>query len=344
MAGHRKILELDASGADEQTVAVLKALGSEWRLRILRELGTETRSVNQLAMLLGIPAVTAAMHVKALEEANLIVTKLVPASRGLQKVCSRTFDQVVIALPSLDPTPIDAVEIAMPIGAYVDYFAAPTCGLATERALVGMIDDPASFLEPERVEAQILWFRHGYVEYRFPYRVPPGSVPTGLQVRMEVCSEAPMHSDDCPSDLTLWVNGIEVGTWTSPGDFGGDRGALTPSWWLDTDSQFGLQKRWEVNGAGTFIDGVQLSDVAVADLKLGSGQAVSVRLGVKADARNLNGINLFGRKFGNYPEDLVLRIAYEQGRRVGGTESRRDGENDERQRSEEAGSEVSTDD
>jgi predicted transcriptional regulator len=315
MTGHRKILGLDASTDDEATVTALKALGSEWRLRILRELGTETRSVNQLASILGIPAVTAAMHIKALEDGGLIVTKLVPASRGLQKVCSRTYDQIVIDLPSLDPKPIDAIEIAMPIGAYTDFVVAPTCGLATDRALVGMIDDPASFLEPERTEAQILWFRHGFVEYRFPNRVPPGATPTGMQVRMEICSEAPTHNDDCPSDVTLWINGIEVGTWTSPGDFGGDRGALTPSWWLDTDSQFGLQKRWEVNAAGTFVDGVQLSDVSMPDLKLANGSAVSVRVGVKADARNVNGINLFGRKFGNYPEDLVLRIAYDQGRR-----------------------------
>jgi predicted transcriptional regulator len=315
MAGHRKILELDASAADDHAVLVLKALASDWRLRILRELGTQTRSIAQLATALGIPAVTTTMHVKALEEANLIVTKLVPASRGLQKVCSRTYDQIVIALPSLDPETVDAVEIAMPIGAFVDIDAVPTCGLATDRALVGMLDDPASFFEPERVDAQILWFRHGWVDYRFPYRVPPGAEPLGVQVRMEICSEAPMHNDDCPSDITLWVNGIEIGTWTSPGDFGGDRGALTPSWWLDADSQFGLHKRWEINPAGSFLDGVQISDVTLQELHLRPDRPVAVRIGVKPDARNVNGINIFGRKFGNYPEDIVLRIAYERGRR-----------------------------
>lgn len=315
MTGHRKILELDASTADERAVLVLKALASDWRLRILRELGTQSLSVTQIATALGIPPVTATMHLKALEEANLIVTKLVPASRGLQKVCSRTYEQVVISLPSLDPDPVDAVEIAMPIGAYVDVSAVPTCGIATDRALVGMLDDPASFFEPERVEAQILWFRHGWVDYRFPYRVPPGANPMGVQVRMEVCSEAPMHNDICPSDITLWINDIEIGTWTSPGDFGGDRGALTPSWWLDTDSQFGLQKRWEVNRAGAFLDGVQISEVTLQELQLGPEAPISVRIGVKPDAANVNGINIFGRKFGNYPEDIVLRISYERGRR-----------------------------
>ncbi len=310
MQGHRKILEIDASEAGDEAVALLKALGSEWRLRILRELGTETRSVNQVAAALAIPAVTAAMHVKALEETGLILTKLVPASRGLQKVCSRTCEQVTIMLPTIEQGQIDAVEIAMPIGAYVDYRAAPTCGLATDVALIGIVDDPASFLEPERLNAQILWFRHGFVEYRFPYRVPPGAAATKVQVRMEICSEAPTHSDDCPSDITVWVNGVEAGTWTSPGDFGGTRGALTPGWWIDTDSQFGLQKRWEVNGVGTFVDGIQLSDVTLAELRLNASAAVAVRIGVKADARHMNGMNLFGRKFGNYPEDVVLRITY----------------------------------
>jgi predicted transcriptional regulator len=312
MTDHGKVLTVDASVESEQALTALKALASDWRLGILRLLGTETFSVNQIAASLGVPAVTAAMHVKALEEAQLIHTRLVPASRGLQKVCSRTYDQIKINLPALEQASDRMIEIGMPIGAFVDVDVAPTCGLATSTAIIGILDDPTSFLEPERIDAQILWFRHGYVEYRFPNRVPPGASPTGLQVRMEVCSEAPTHNEECPSDITLWINGVDVGTWTSPSDFGGSRGALTPSWWLDTDSQFGLQKRWEVNHVGTFIDGVQISDVTLADLRLDAGKAVTVRLGVKPDARHVNGLNLFGQAFGNYPEDLILRIAHDR--------------------------------
>jgi len=38
---------------------------------------------------------------------------------------------------------------------------------------------------------------------------------------------------------------------------------------------------------------------------------VKVKLAVKPGARHRGGINLFGRKFGNYPQDLVMRIAYD---------------------------------
>lgn len=311
MSQHGKVLLLDTSAIDEQMVAVLKALSSEWRLRILEQLGTETRSVNQLATALGIPTMTASMHVKALEEAGLIMTQLAPARRGVQKLCSRTYEQIVISLPPLERKSAQAVEVAMPIGSYVDFQATPSCGLATASAIVGMIDDPASFLEPSRLHAQILWLTTGYVEYRFPSRLPAGMRPTGLQIRMEICSEARMYAEDHPSDITVWVNGREIGTWTCPGDYGGSRGALTPAWWLDADSQFGLHKRWEVSGAGSFIDGVQISGLTLDDLRIGSSAAISVRIGVKPEARHPNGINLFGRMFGNYPEDLVLRISYE---------------------------------
>jgi predicted transcriptional regulator len=307
---HGKVLRIDVSQPNEKALLVLKALASESRLRILAVLGTEVRSVNQLAQLLDIPVSTAAMHVKELEEAELIHTELQPASRGQLKACSRRYDQVLLGLPPLEQDQAKAVEISMPIGAYVRCEVSPTCGLASDASIIGMFDDPISFLEPERLNAQILWFRHGFVEYQFPYRLPPGSKALTLQIRMEICSEAPTHNLNWPSDITLWINNIEIGTWTSPGDFGGSRGALTPSWWLDIDSQYGQLKRWEISESGAFVDGMQVSDVKLADLRLGTPPWVTVRLGVKADARNVGGLNLFGRKFGNYPEDLTLRITY----------------------------------
>lgn len=310
MVDHGKILNLDVSQPNDWALTVLKALASESRLRILALLGSEVRSVNQLAQLLDIPLSTAAMHVKQLEDAELIHTELQPASRGQQKSCSRRFDRVLLHLPPFESVPEKAIDISMPIGAYVRFDVAPTCGLASDTSLIGIMDDPVSFLEPERLNAQILWFRCGFVEYQFPLRLPTGSVPQAVQLRMEICSEAPTHNDNWPSDVTLWINDVEVGTWTSPADFGGTRGALTPSWWVDADSQFGQLKRWEISKAGTFVDGVQVSDVQLDELRLSSQRWVTVRLGVKPDARHVGGINLFGRRFGNYPEDLTLRITY----------------------------------
>ena len=46
---------------------------------------------------------------------------------------------------------------------------------------------------------------------------------------MELSSEVPGTNLDWPSDITLWVNDIIVGTWTSPGDYGDKRGVYTPT-------------------------------------------------------------------------------------------------------------------
>ena len=65
---------------------------------------------------------------------------------------------------------------------------------------------------------------------------------------------------------------------------------------------------------GTTIDGVSLSAVDVDALGLTSGEPIVVRIGVRPDAENVGGLNLFGRGFGNYPQDLGLRIEYRTGR------------------------------
>jgi predicted transcriptional regulator len=202
------------------------------------------------------------------------------------------------------------VEQSMPIGAFVACEVTPTCGLASEQGIIGLFDDAASFYEPQRVEAQLLWFHHGYVEYRFPNRIPPGSVLDSLHLSMELCSEAPLHRADWPSDITLWLNGIEVGTWTSPGDFGGQRGVLTPEWWETWNSQYGLLKIWQVNENGSYIDGLPLSDLKLAQLHLDQQPYIAVRVGVKAEAKHVGGLNIFGQKFGNYPQDISLRLRY----------------------------------
>jgi predicted transcriptional regulator len=169
------------------------------------------------------------------------------------------------------------------------------------------LDDPSTFYEPDRIYAQLLWFRRGYVEYRFPNRLPPNVVLDDIEVSFEVCSEAPLHHSDWPSDITVWIGNIEVGTWTSPADFGGERGALTPVWWDSQNSQYGLLKVWKVTNEGSFVDGVQVSKVSLSNLTLKSSEPIPVRIGIRENAANVGGINLFGSKFGNYPQDISLR-------------------------------------
>lgn len=307
---HNRILSLDDTTPDVQLERVLKALNSLNRIRILRLLSDRVASVSEIAMALEIPVSTAALHIEVLEEAGFIRTELEPASRGLQKVCARMFDRVIVDLPVSTRPREQAFELTMPIGAFVDCQVSPTCGLLTESDIIGLLDDPASFYEPARINAQLLWFHQGYVEYRFPNRLPGRAIPTSLRLSMEACSEAPLYKLDWPSDITVWINGVEIGAWTSPSDFGGEPGRLTPDWWTPINTQYGLLKIWHVSERASEVDGMRISGVTIRDLKLGSSPFVAVRIGVKPDAERVGGLNLFGSRFGNYPQDLVLRISY----------------------------------
>lgn len=289
---------------------LFKALGSEPRLQILRLLANCNRSVNEIAEALDMPTSTVAMHINVLERAGLIQTELTPASRGVQKVCYRICDQLVVTLPKAREHTQDTIELEMPIGAYSDCQVQHPCGLASESGVIGQFDDPSSFYDPDHIYAQLLWFKQGYVEYRFPNRPPKGTVLEFLQISLELCSEAPLYNDNWPSDITMWINGVEIGTWTSPGDFGGLRGNLTPAWWEDWSTQYGILKVWKVTDHGTYVDGIQVSDVTLKHLNLGQNSFVSMRLGIKNDALNVGGMNLFGRKFGNYPQDILIQFTY----------------------------------
>lgn len=306
-----KLARLGADSNDGVVVEVFKALGNESRWRILRYLGERFVTVNQIAQDLAMPTSTASRHIALLEEAGLVHTGMRPASRGLEKVVARRFETILVDLPDRDGDADQVMEVSMPIGAYMDFAVEPTCGLASADGLIGLQDDPSSFYDPDRVSAQLIWFASGYVEYQFPNRIPAGSQLVSVGLSCEICSEAPMHDPDWPSDISVWVNGVHLGEWTCPGDFGERRGRLTPAWWPSTNTQYGLQKRWLVTAGGTSLDGVRLSDVSVESLDLQPERPICVRIGVRPDALHVGGLNLFGHGFGNYPQDLVLSLEHQ---------------------------------
>jgi predicted transcriptional regulator len=307
MAG--KVLFLDLTNQSETSLMLLKALSSETRLAILAYVGDRLVNVNEIAAALQIAPSSATTHIQILEKADLIRTEIVPASHGLQKLCGRTYDDVHIRLERTNNNH-NSFSVTMPIGQYYDFDVSPTCGMASETNLIGLLDTPASFYEPAHVSAQLLWFGCGYIAYRFPNHLPSGAMARRIDLSAEICSEAPLHHLDWPSDITLWINGVDIGYWTSPADFGGERGFLTPSWWETKDSQYGQLKIWSVTNEGSFIDGKTISNVRIQDLHLDEKPYIDVRIGVKSDAHNVGGVNLFGEKFGNYPQSMILRVDF----------------------------------
>lgn len=292
----------------EQLVAIGKALSSELRLMILEELEEQSYNVNEIAELLQIPASSAAMHVRVLEEAGLIETELRAAVRGSMKVCKKNVTKVVLDFRQREEE--NAERIHMPIGNYVDYHVEPTCGMVSREGYIDMEDEAAVFYNPARIQAKLIWFGNGYLEYRFPNAALKKNELKSLEVSVELCSEDHEYNMDCPSDITLWINDLEVGTWTSPSDFGGRRGKLNPAWWPSQNTQYGMLKTWSVKMDGSYLDGKKTSLNRLAMYHLAERDYISVKIGIKEEAENKGGVNIFGDGFGDYPQDIVLKLVY----------------------------------
>ena len=295
----------------EERLDIIKGLASEVRVAMLKLLDTQgPRNVNQIAEALGLPQSTVSSNLQVLEDTGLIVTRTQKARKGSQKICESAFTEILVAFGDVSPKKADdAIEVAMPIGLFTRCEVTAPCGLCSPDGVIGLLDVPDTFLEPDRMKAGLLWFTRGYVEYQFPNNLKlQNRAPAALEFSFELSSEVPGTSADWPSDIFLQVNGKDVATWTSPGDFGDRRGVYTPDWWKLTGSQYGKLKNWRINGQGSFVDGVRVSDVTVADLDLDAHRSIRVRIGVHPDADHPGGINIFGRGFGNYDQDIVMRL------------------------------------
>lgn len=295
----------------ERLCPVAKALSSPMRVRMIALLCVRSMNVNELADALSLPVSTAALNVRQLEEAGLIHTEIQPGIRGAMKLCSRRIDSVSMRLTPEMQDGVNALTLNLPIGSYSSAEGIrPECGIVTEHAWVGESNTPRTFYHPDRFKAQLLWFGSGSLEYRFSLgEIDPAQVEW-IEFSMEMSSNAPMYREDFKSDIFVAINGKTLGTWVSPGDYGSRRGRLNPSWWSDTSSQFGLLKTWRVDALGSKLDGVRISDVCLRDLALDGGDYLSLRVGVSPQAEHVGGINLFGEKFGDYAQGIVMRVGY----------------------------------
>ena len=65
-----------------------------------------------------------------------------------------------------------------------------------------------------------------------------------------------------------------------------------------------------VNSLGTYLEGMKCSDVGLRDLGPQTGEDLRFRLAVENRGNHRGGIVLYGAGFGNYNQDIRVRIHY----------------------------------
>lgn len=294
----------------DEGLEIFKALGSNIRIEIIKILReNQGINMNDLASRLNVTNGALTSHIKKLEDCGLITITSESAGHGNQKICSVHLDKILIDVEDIEKE-TNVYQTEIKVGHYSNYNIYPTCGLASPNALIGEVDDTRYFAHPSRYDADILWFTKGFVEYIVPNFIPISQKIDKITISAELGSEAPGVNEVWPSDISFYINDTFIGCWTSPGDFGDVKGIFTPDWWYHNWNQYGLLKLLVINSQGTFIDGLKISNVTINDLSLTDKSPIRLKLEVKDDAAHVGGLTIFGKNFGNYNQDINVRINY----------------------------------
>lgn len=295
----------------DEGLDIFKALGSELRITIIKLLiKNNGMNMNELATSLNITNGALTSHIKKLEDCGIVTIVSESAGHGNQKKCMVHLDKILVEFDLGESSSKDVYETEIKVGHYSDYKVFPTCGLSSSTSLIGEVDDSRYFAHPDRMNCDILWFTRGYVEYMIPNFLPVAQKIDQITISAELSSEAPGINDVWPSDIHFYLNDTCLGFWTSPGDFGNAKGIFTPDWWYPNWNQYGLLKLIVINHKGSFIDGLQISNVTLDDLKIDYRSSMKFKIGVPDDANHIGGLTIFGQNFGNYNQNIQVRISY----------------------------------
>lgn len=312
--GDKKIMRKDTLTLDDddRLEKLGNSLSSSIRRKILRLIVEKSYSLLELSRELNIPMSTAAFHVKILREANLIKAIPNPSKRGNEKNIS--FECESVAIFFSEGTNIDRFtnHVRIPLGSFTDFNIKPPCVVCTREGTIQPFDNISAFSHPARIKAQLISFLKGYIVYPIPLEAQEGAHMSSISITMEICSECPNYNNSWRSNITFSLENKEVATYLSLGDYGDRRGIYTPTFWPNNSSQYGLLVTLRIDSDGTFLNGEKTSDITLEDLALEGKYLTNLKIEVKETAKYVGGINIFGREFGDFPQDINVFIAYER--------------------------------
>ena len=296
----------------DQGMEIFKALGSDVRMRIVQMLAeNKEMNLNEIAAGLGLTNGAVTAHIRKLEECGIIHVRTDHSGRGVQKMCRLDVDQILLDTSNvLEDSSAKVYETQIRIGHYSDYSVQPRCGLAGDSSLIGTAGDPRVFAYPERVNADLLWLHDGYVEYRIPNLLPENHMIVQLTISFEISSADSGLPGDTRSDIRFSLNGQPLGCWTSDLVQDGARGIYTPVWWTGARCQHGFLKMLVINQMGVYRDGEKIAETGPDWQYFDSSGDMKLRFEAHPENGRSGGIALYGSSFGNYMQNIEVRVHY----------------------------------
>lgn len=88
------------------------------------------------------------------------------------------------------------------------------------------------------------------------------------------------------------------------------RGRLNPEWWSSGCTQYGKLLILELSETGCLLNGTPVPNLTIHQFHFSANAPITIRIGNKPDAEYPGGFNIFGKKFGDFEQDIVLSITY----------------------------------
>ena len=300
VASLRKNLSLNDN--NEELSLLGTALSSPVRIDILKAINRDKPiKLYELSKLCHVSISSIQFHVKILCAAKLARIESVKKNKKeIQYVRSYLRNVNIDFTEDSIPSDHKIGTIYVPIGIYRNIEG-------YERGAILLPDaTPSELFSVDSYKAILIWIDKGTIEYRLNTGAFTENDVEAMEIAFEYCSEAPGYNENWPSNITYWINDIELHTYTVKGDYGGRKGRHTPIEWPITRTQFGEWNILRVDREGTYFNGTKVSNIKLDELGIFSGDSFLLKIGNKPDAKNKGGISIMGKGFGDYNSDIEI--------------------------------------
>ena len=312
------ILNLGNESDFEKISIISNALAHPVRLKILRQLQDGARSIPELAEMNNLSITNCIFHTNILADAKLINVRLVHYRRTNKKVrvCTRLLRKFNVNLFLGDhyefPGPNkELCNYSVRVGEFIDISDdVDACFATRENFYFGTWK---GIYNPERFNADLIWSNGGIISYAFPNDFTMKGDVEQLILDLEICSETLDHDNLHQSDITFWMNDVELFTYRCPGDYGDRVGALNPEYWSKgknvLPTQYGDRLHVVINKNEIHLNEVLVNKkFNLESLNLSKGNKLKLTIGNKKGCEYPGGWNIFGKGFGDHPIDIELKV------------------------------------
>ncbi len=301
----------------DKIVNACQALGNKERFCILKRLLLTPMTLVEIVNEFGLSNSSVMYHLKLLIDAGFVKASYLPSKKGKTQLFYSSLYVLNIDFFKKVFTPaFSTIRKSVPVGAYTDAYFDANFRIRDKDTNMCLRFNKNDVFNNQRFNANSLWTECGFVEYSFSNDFIDENNISKLKridFSVEVCSEVFLYRNDYKSEIFFYINGIELCSFISSGDYGERRGKYTEEIIPPTNSQYGNYVNVAVTNEGVLLNEKLVNTaVTLSDLHLIKDNKIKFKLGNKKDSPQNGGFNIFGKGIGEHNIDIELAAVFEE--------------------------------